>query len=330
MTIISTPVAGVSELLIDNKKSFRFYLSSISECILEHVNFYRNRKIKDIYSNIEICRMAIKRRKIAMKCPLCGENGKEIFKGRLLKKYLVQYYQCCICGLVFTETPYWIDEAYEDTITCFDTGIMSRNIRNMFCTNVLIDKQFDKNSIFLDYGGGYGIFTRIMRDLGYDFRWKDKYSPNLFARGFEFEDKESIDLLTAFELFEHFSEPKEELDYLFGVSDNILFSTLLYDNNMRYKPFSKWWYYTPQTGQHIVFYSKRTCLFIAQKYKVNYYCLGDDLHLFTKSKLDDKFIKLYFKSNYSWILQYYFYRKNSKFNKCVIDMRKLIKKTNCN
>lgn len=260
-----------------------------------------------------------------MDCPLCNKNGKKIFKGKILNKFLIQYYQCLNCGLIFTETPYWLDEAYKDSITCVDTGIMSRNIRNMFCANVLIDKIFNKEALFLDYGGGYGIFTRMMRDIGYNFEWQDKYSPNLFARGFQNKNKNSIELVTSFELFEHFSTPRRELDNLFNLSNNILFSTLLYDKNLKYKQFSNWWYYVPQTGQHIIFYSERTCKYIAKQYGVMYYHLCDDLHLFTKQNLKDIFIKFYFNSKYSWILQTYLYKKNCKNSKCFSDMKKMMK-----
>lgn len=260
-----------------------------------------------------------------MKCLLCGNEGREIFKGTLLRKYSVRYFQCHYCGLVFTESPYWLDEAYKESITCIDTGIMSRNIRNALCTNILIEKKFDKKGRFLDYGGGYGVFTRMMRDIGYNWQWQDKYSPNLFARGFEYQDEKSIELLTAFELFEHFAEPKKELDILFKLSENIFFSTLLYDKNMHYKRFSNWWYYVPETGQHIVFYSERTCRYIAEQYGVNYYHLCDDLHLFTKKQLNEKFIQYYFRSKYCWIIQGCLYKKNLKNSRSDEDMKKLKK-----
>lgn len=259
-----------------------------------------------------------------MNCPLCGKKGNKIFKGNLLNRFLVQYFQCSNCGLIFTETPYWLDEAYKDSITGIDTGIMSRNVRNVFCTNILSDRVFDKKGTFLDYGGGYGVFTRMMRDIGYNWKWQDKYSPNLFARGFEYTGKENIELITAFELFEHFAEPKKELDNLFGICNNILFSTLLYDRNMKYKPFSNWWYYVPETGQHISFYSERTCHYIAKLYDVSYYHLCDDLHLFTSKKIKDEFIKFFFNSRYCWALQSYLYNKNSKNSRSSGDMKKMI------
>ncbi len=260
-----------------------------------------------------------------MECPLCGKKGYGIFKGKLLNKFVVQYYQCRNCGLIYTQTPYWLDEAYQDSITCADTGIMVRNVRNALCANALVDKVFDKKASFLDYGGGYGVFTRMMRDVGYNWLWQDKYSENLFARGFEYREEEKIELVTAFELFEHFTEPKKELEHLFQLAGSLLFSTLLYDKGLRYKPFSRWWYYVPQTGQHVVFYSERTCRYIAGQYGVNYYNLCDDLHLFTDKKLDNKWLRLYFKSKYSWFAQSYLYHRNSKNGKCFADMKKMIK-----
>ncbi len=259
-----------------------------------------------------------------MNCPLCGKKGNKIFKGTLLGKFSVQYFQCNNCGLIYTETPYWLDEAYKDSITGMDTGIMSRNVRNVFCANILVDKMFNKKAGFLDYGGGYGVFARMMRDVGYNWKWQDKYSPNLFARGFEYNGKEKIELITAFELFEHFAEPKKELDNLFGMCNNILFSTLLYDRKMKYKQFSNWWYYVPETGQHIAFYSEKTCQYIARRYGVNYYHLCDDLHLFTDKKIKDEFIRFYFGNKHCWLVQSYLYNKNCGNSKGFMDMKKMM------
>ena len=68
---------------------------------------------------------------------------------------------------------------------------------------------FDPKAKFLDYGGGYGMLVRLMRNYGFDFYYFDKYCQNLFANGFDLKDSacSRFELLTAFELFEHFSEP---------------------------------------------------------------------------------------------------------------------------
>ena len=68
--------------------------------------------------------------------PICNSIGKEIFTGKILKKYDVKYYQCPECALVYTESPYWLSEAYSDAISRYDTGVMQRNVMD-----VLLDHQ---------------------------------------------------------------------------------------------------------------------------------------------------------------------------------------------
>ena len=141
------------------------------------------------------------------------------FKAIVLSKYQVSYYHCPHCGFIQTEDPYWLDEAYKDPINVEDTGLLSRNISFSEMTALLIYFLFDKNGIFLDYAGGYGIFTRLMRDIGFNFFWHDPMTQNLLSRGFEYSDSlPRCELLTSFESFEHFKDPLTEitkmLDYI--------------------------------------------------------------------------------------------------------------------
>ena len=43
---------------------------------------------------------------------------------------------------------------------------------------------FEANARFIDFGGGYGVFTRVMGNIGYDFYWRDAHRENLFAKRF--------------------------------------------------------------------------------------------------------------------------------------------------
>ena len=236
-----------------------------------------------------------------MQCLICSGEGKEIFKGKILNKHEVCYYQCPVCGLIYTEKPYWIDEAYDSSITIYDTGIMSRNITFSMATYAILKILFENKSIRgFDWGGGYGIFVRLMRDLGYDFEWFDKYSENLVSRGFEADMKvdKKYDIMTAFEVFEHLTDPLQEIESMLKKSDIILFSILLYDEGYSYPKLDAWWYYVPEEGQHIVFYSKVTLKEIAKKFQVNYYAINNSLHIFSKKKINIANIK--FKVNTRW------------------------------
>ncbi|MDM9385348.1 hypothetical protein QUB80_32355 [Chlorogloeopsis sp. ULAP01] len=41
------------------------------------------------------------------------------------------YYFCEESGLLKTEKPYWLDEAYQEAIADTDTGLVRRNISNL-------------------------------------------------------------------------------------------------------------------------------------------------------------------------------------------------------
>ncbi len=147
-----------------------------------------------------------------------------------------------------------------------DTGLLKRNILFAKRTSVLLFFLFNKDSAFLDYAGGNGLFVRLMRDQGFDFYWSDPYTENIFARGFEYDNQKKVDLITTFESFEHFTNPLAEISKMLSLSRNILFSTEIYKGNPPRA--DKWDYYSFSHGQHISLYSERTLRYIADKFKL--------------------------------------------------------------
>lgn len=230
-----------------------------------------------------------------MKCKICNVESNLIFTEKILNKYDVQYFYCENCGFLQTEEAYWLEETYKESINVSDTGIMSRNLNLAKHTTNIISIFFNKNAKFLDFAGGYGIFTRLMRDIGLDFYWNDKFSQNLVARGFEYKSNDKYDLLTSFESFEHFDNPIVEIENMLNISKNILFSTELFKGNP--PPTSEWGYYGLNHGQHISFYSLKTLKFIANKYNLYLYSNGKTLHLLTEKKLNSFLFKLVLKLN---------------------------------
>jgi len=226
-----------------------------------------------------------------MICKICNSNTQQIFTSKILKKYDVKYFKCDNCGYLFTEEPFWLEEAYSRSINLSDTGLLDRNIYFSKVLSVLIFFCFDRNGSFLDYAGGYGVFTRLMRDIGFDFYWHDPYTKNLFANGFEKDLKfnSRFELLTAFEVFEHLVNPKEELEKMLGFSDTIIFSTELMLQEI---PEPKdWWYYGFNHGQHISFYTEKTLNTLANQFKLNYYNV-DEIHILTKRKFNNSVLIL--------------------------------------
>lgn len=211
----------------------------------------------------------------------CNTESGYIFQGRLLN-YVVKYYECSICGFVQTENPYWLGEAYDSAINDVDTGIIKRN---QMCSKRAINLCAllnIKDETILDYAGGYGVFTRLMRDIGFNVLWKDKYYDNLLAKGFGY-NVGSVKLLTAFEVFEHLESPINTLDEMFGISSNIFFSTLLIPEPT--PKIEDWWYYGQKHGQHIGFYRKKTLEYLAEKYNKHFYSYNSEIHIFSEKRV---------------------------------------------
>ena len=231
---------------------------------------------------------------LSPKCKICHSDSHYFATAKVLQKYDVNYFQCSNCGFVQTEQPYWLQEAYSQAIAISDVGLVYRNNIMADITGKLLFKYFNHEAKFLDYGGGYGLFVRLMRDKGFDFYWFDRFCQNIFAQEFELQEnaQANLEVITAFELFEHLTNPRQEVKEIIDLCPNILFSTeLLPEDNPR--P-GQWWYYAPHAGQHISIYTRKSLEILASNYHLKLYTNGKSLHLLTERENlpQDMFVKL--------------------------------------
>ncbi len=221
----------------------------------------------------------------------------------------VAYFRCTSCGFICTEEPYWLEAAYSAAITGSDLGLVNRNIHLSKITKSVISVFFTKNRRFIDYAGGYGLFVRLMRDLGFDFHWYDKYCRNLFACHFESaENDTAYELLTAFEVFEHLVDPINEVEKMLTYSRNILFTTEIVPVPAP-KP-DEWWYYGVEHGQHISFFTVQSLELIARKFSLNFVSDGRYCHLFTEKKIPRFFFRMVTCFRAAFIFDVLFSRKS--------------------
>ena len=223
-------------------------------------------------------------------CRVCSSAARDFAQSLILGKYEVHFYRCEFCGFIQTEEPYWLNEAYKSPIAEIDIGVANRAIELSGPTQAVILSLFDCNAQFVDYGGGYGLFVRVMRDRGFDFYNFDRYCPNLFARTFEATEGRAYELATAFEVFEHFPRPAENLRHVLAFTRNVLFNTLLVPASVP-RP-HEWWYYATETGQHVSFYTLRSLKQLADQSGLQMYSDGVQLHLFTDKRLPPRFFSL--------------------------------------
>ena len=190
-----------------------------------------------------------------------------VFEHEVMGKYTAAYWNCGDCGYMKVHAPSWLEEAYSESITAADTGLLARNLEISHKMTVLIDHYLDGQGTYLDYAGGYGVFTRLMRDAGFNFLHQDPYTENLFAKEFEYGDfAGSIAGITCFECLEHLVDPVRELEEIFQISRNVFFSTRLKPMEV---PSPNWDYYAFEHGQHVSFYTPKALKALADRFGLN-------------------------------------------------------------
>ncbi|MBK7277545.1 MAG: class I SAM-dependent methyltransferase [Betaproteobacteria bacterium] len=199
----------------------------------------------------------------------------------------MRYYRCGACGFIFTEAPYWLDEAYSSAMTSIDIGPVARCFEGAQKIAALILAAHDHRGRFLDFGGGYGLFCRRMRDLGFDFLHYDTHCENIFAKqhAFRMEEGGRFEVVTAFEVVEHLTEPMTVFELILSMTDSFCISTVLVPDPA--PRVTKWWYYGPEHGQHIAFYTKESLRHIAERFGCHLHSVGD-MHLLTRRSVSPR------------------------------------------
>jgi hypothetical protein len=211
-------------------------------------------------------------------CRLCGAATSWAFDGVVLSKYQAAYYVCTDCGSLQTEPPYWLSEAYSDPGSRIDPGAARRTL-DCFVMVDIVARLFNCRSL-LDFGGNTGLLCRLLRDRGYAAYSFDRHVVPTYAPQFVGSPTERYDLLTAFEVIEHFDQPVAEFEQIFGQRPKIvLASTALYAGQS-----ADWWYLAAAEGQHVFFYSKRAIGLIAARYGYDF-MIGRGFLLFSRDRL---------------------------------------------
>jgi hypothetical protein len=93
-------------------------------------------------------------------------------------------------------------------------------------------------------------------------------------------------MITAFEVFEHFANPREELNFFFQLPfEYLFFSTKLYRGQG-----PDWWYFL-EDGQHVQFYSEKSLRMIAVDHGYHFQTDGCTFHLLSKKPFPFKGLK---------------------------------------
>ncbi len=196
----------------------------------------------------------------------------------------IYYYLCSVCHFCFApEFQHWSltdfeEKIYNNDYTIFDPDYL--NIRPTNNAEVLVEI-FDEQKAqikHLDYGGGNGLLSRLLRAKGWD---SSSYDP-FVNEGMNLNDLGKFNLITAFEVFEHVPNISLLMANLLSLINNngiILFSTLLSNDKIIQNKRITWWYASPRNG-HISLYSVSSLQHLAKQSGFNFLSLSDGLHAF--------------------------------------------------
>ncbi len=228
-----------------------------------------------------------------VKCPICCCDTEHCFEVPFDKSCtidifpkeatkhegkMVSYNICPNCEYIFApEFLDWDDETFQKEIyneeyeKYFDpthsdeNGIEERAIMhfNRFTRDI-----YNRGDRHLDYGGGHGGFSRLLRErCGIQSDCYDKfYNPkiNIYNK---------YSLITCFEVLEHTVNP---ISIFFDFNNNTIDTALVITQTQLYdisKPatcsMKDWWYVAPRNG-HISFYATRTMQYLADQFEFRY------------------------------------------------------------
>ena len=194
------------------------------------------------------------------------------------------YSQCVTCKFTFApEFAKWsekdfLEKIYNDKYIEIDPDYLEvrPQASSQFLKQMFPDQ---KASIrHLDYGGGNGKLSQLLRQDGWDSETYDPF-PSSDTR---LADLGKFNLITAFEVFEHVpdvTELMQNLTQLMAADCLVLFSTLVSDGNIKANTRITWWYASPRNG-HISLFSKQSLLLLANKYQLNVGSFSDGLHCY--------------------------------------------------
>jgi hypothetical protein len=216
----------------------------------------------------------------ATSCRVCGGTSEHYESLEVLGRFEARYMRCKACGYIAASEPTWLEMAYSSAITRLDLGLLSRASFLATVIESILRLEHIGGGRFLDWAGGYGVLTRMMRDRGFDYWHHDPLCDNIFAADFVADPSGTFDMVSAVEVLEHLTDPVTQLESLASSTDRLMLTThLVGDPPPQLK---SWWYAAPETGQHIGFFTAAALTQLANKLGYRAYIGSSGLHLFAR------------------------------------------------
>ncbi len=207
-----------------------------------------------------------------MPCPLCNTS--------LQQRVDPKYFLCAGCGAYVMEQKHWLSAADEkaryDTHNNDVHDLGYRKFVQPICS--AIQNDFTPEHHGLDYGCGPGpVISTMLREMNYQIRLFDPFfhpDPTYLEHRYDY--------IFSCEVFEHFFEPKMEIEKLISLlklKGKLYIMTHLYNPKVEVE-FQKWYYRNDPT--HVFIYTEKTISYIAQHFSLELEKIDGRLIVFSK------------------------------------------------
>lgn len=202
---------------------------------------------------------------------------------QVLSRLDAELRECGSCGFIFVADPRWLEGSFSSHLNRLDVGSVDRTLLvAQFVRGLMGPSPHRRGWNVLDFGGGDGLLTRLLRDVGVDCRWEDPYCEPVFAVGPPHDEIAHFDLVVMSEVALHLTDPLETFADLVGRADRVLFTATVPPNPIP----SDWWYLMPSTGQHVAFYPTRAVAGLADRLGVHWCSDGTFFHLLSRTPIE--------------------------------------------
>lgn len=218
---------------------------------------------------------------IKYQCLICENISSKLFDVWLQNSFSADLYECKNCFFKFYPGQNWIQNSFSKRLNHLDVGAVDRTLIISEILTEICNSLGIKNDICLDYGGGYGLLTRIMRDKGFNWKNYDPYTEGIFSENHNCSLENNFALISLIEVCLHFEDPVNDFFQIIKHANTLIFTA-----SIPKKPFdSNSSIVTKESGQHIAIYSLDSLKIIANKIGCHFYSDKKFIHIFTRKKL---------------------------------------------
>jgi SAM-dependent methyltransferase len=232
-------------------------------------------------------------------CPVCGGNCSLLDQLDLNRScdvqsdklapcsgVLVAYYLCDQCRFCFAPQfgdwtlQQFADAIYNDEYVNFDPHYADFRPRTNAETLIKNVGPHSRSIRHLDYGGGDGLLSRLLREAGWQSTSFDPCVDTIDVAALG-----KFDFITAFEVFEHVPDVDRlmfELCSLRAEGGFIMFTTMLSDGFIAAGEPLRWWYAAPRNG-HISLFSAKSLAWLGKRYGLRSASSPTGLHAYFTS-----------------------------------------------